>query len=193
LSYEACSQTTFAIVFNVKDKVGDDLLRHLRSSMMMVQTPLLLPTLIAHTSNSRCKREVERNYLLQFEVEKATKFKMIYDHAETAPDLKTLNLVQITKLLNSICVRISFEIQACEASLGLLKFLEDTNESFPLKNVMNQDGNAAAVTKALLAKITHLQSSSVGILTRSKYLMQRAQAQVQTVSRLSRFMIVAYF
>ena len=190
-THKSSSSLTFVSIFGTTDQTITELIRYLVAASSMIATPMLVPTLMKEIFAHYWTEYVEKCHQEIFDVEMSTKMRKgladigVTIVEETTPDWSKIDLVDITRSLNSVCTKIAFSSLQCRTSLRLLNFLGDMTQSFSSKAV-EDNGRINKVSFAhdsLSLRNGYLQSWFEGLETRCSYLAQRAQAQVQTVSK----------
>lgn len=199
LTYKLSTRTAFALMFGaplatwlgVHDCIMDGIFRYLTIASPAIAAPMLLPVMIKELMARNWNRYVDQCHQEVFDVELATKMRKglvnvpyITITDDTVPDLKSIDLVEITRSLNSVSTKLAFSSMQCRSSLQVLSFIAGIHKDFQSKAILPTNDDLDSIQSSLAAKIEHLQSWLEGIEARCTYLTQRAQAQVQTVYSL---------
>jgi hypothetical protein len=197
LTYRASEGVIDALMFGASlvtqlsfhDPLMNEIFRYLTAASPIVANLMLLPVMIKELMAQNWTQYVDRCHQEVFDVELATKMRtglVEVPHASitdnTVPDLNSIDLIGITRSLNSVLTKTAFSGIQCRSSMQVLGFVSDVNRDFQMEVAI---GNyyLEFIHKQLKAKIEHLQSWFEAIDARCTYLTQRAQAQTQTVSR----------
>ena len=125
-------------MFDIHSKTFTELVCYLEAAKGLVGEPMLLPTLLEEINAHFREEWVEQCRQEIFDVEKSTKMrKGLADLQveETVPDWRTIDLIEITRSINSVLAKLAFGSLLCQTSLQLLKFLSDTTKSFQRSGV----------------------------------------------------------
>jgi hypothetical protein len=93
-------------------------------------------------------------------------------------DIKTLDLTDAIRSLNSLFVELAYYSQACQTSQSLLCDIKKMVDS----DLVGSENRSTRIIKAVKEDIQRLKSWYNGIQARSDYLTRRAEALFQTVN-----------
>ncbi|KAF2669230.1 hypothetical protein BT63DRAFT_255003 [Microthyrium microscopicum] len=180
----------FVTPLGVYDTLMLEIFQYLNATSPLIAGPMLLPIMIKELMVKIWTGYVDQCHQELFDVELATRMRKGLANVpyasitdDTVPELGSIDLVDITRSLNSTLTKIAFSSMQCQSSRRVLSFVSDMNSDFQM-NVATAELSLQSLQAHLQAKVEHLQSWFEGIEARCIYLTQRAQAQTQTVYSL---------
>ena len=197
MTYNATSQTSLGLIFGspffpqlgIIEKTVDEIFGYLTLASPVIAMPMLLPVMIKELMARAWNDRVGILHEELFNVELATKMRkgmadVPYEALNLgAPlNLDSIDLIDITRSLNSVSTLLAYSSMQCRSSLQHLNFVAGINKEFQAQVALGGNRDLELMQISLVAKLEHLQSWLEGIEGRCFYLTQRAQAQVQTVS-----------
>lgn len=106
-----------------------------------------------------------------------------FDHHDN-PDLASIDYTKLSKDLNAANTDFAYVRWSCKTTLRQLDFLDDVTRRYHTRAVAygTPENEADEVKQLLLETHAQLRSWNAGLDDRAEYLLERVQAQVQTVS-----------
>jgi hypothetical protein len=184
---------SLALTYHIKTHVTCGLLGGLRlgadvsfilASHELVGLPMFLPALFVELKSHSTNSHVHSCALKLRSVEQTTEIRrddVLSNLGKTRTDFANLDLDGITRELTSVSSKLAHCNYSCQLHLPMLDFFDEINQ-WAVKKVSNERGeDLAKAEQVALARTAYLRNWLKVISIRTKYLSQRAKAQVQTV------------
>jgi hypothetical protein len=197
VNYPAGKGITTAMVHGLKgeeiDYITNYLSRTVDNSDELIWFPLLLPIILMEYKAMSINTHVSTRYRAIYAIERKTGFSAQEVHNKNpsknekskAKD-NEIDFEDITHDITSASKELARYLHSCETNIRLIDLLDEiVKRDFPNMT----DGDDVHVMDAALAKTAYLRSFFHGLSDRCAYMLDRAQAQRETVRNYSTSMI----
>ena len=191
LTFDPQQHTTLALVAGLKKHEILHICTRLRYSQDYITLPMLLPALLLELRVDSATRTVADSHREIYNIEQETGLRTDFgfsnDSARDPSDSKqweTNDFNRISRQLTSVTAKLAHCISMCQMHLPMIDELDLVNQEAVNSSPPGRESDLQRVNACLRANNALLRGWLQATLFRATYLSQRAQAQVQTVSKI---------
>ncbi|KAH8797865.1 hypothetical protein F5884DRAFT_150161 [Xylogone sp. PMI_703] len=185
LTFNITTGRTCVLIFGAESWSLSELFAYLGSISPLPFGPMLVPAVAMELQAKWFSATVHSCHNRIYDIETTTGMRRFdnpqNDHQTEMQDWKSVDLIDITRDLNSLLSRVAFLKLQSETGLYLTQQMQISVNSLKSRLEKVRDQFKIETQDDIISKLEHIQSWYSGILARLRYLTGRIEAQIQTV------------
>ena len=185
LTFNIKTGRTCILIFGAQSWSLSELFTYLSSIPLLPFGPMFVPAVAMELQVKWFNETVNSCHSRIYNIETATGMRRFDNpqngHPAEIQDWKRIDLIDITRDINSLLSRVAFLKLQSETSVYLIQQIQISVNSFKTRLEKGHDQFNIGGQDDIISKLEHLQSWYLGIMARLRYLTERIKAQVQTV------------